>query len=337
MQAINTTQPSKTCRKPSAWPMPWRSTSQPIAAMRSAFIMHRERHRGQQQRQPVPDRPAVEEAEDVGEAHDREEVAQPGAGLGHLQLVDPEVDDVAVEEDRHAHQPQHVDAELGGDQLQRGADLPVEHLRQRQHEDEVQNRRPEHPAAAEAEAGEDQPGGPDDQRVEYQVVDLHQVAEGGEPERQHDHRHARSSGRSPARAPAAPPGSRAGTGRTRGAGSPGRGCTRAAPISRRGRRARTRTAAAPRGSPARTRTAPSRTRPDRREGRPPPSPAPRSACPQPLDLYRTVHHRGHAVAGAHSSGCAGGRREGCRSAGKPPGGSPSAGPLSGWRSCDRAR
>ena len=38
MQERNTTQPSKTCRKPSAWAMPKRSTRMPITPMRTAFI-----------------------------------------------------------------------------------------------------------------------------------------------------------------------------------------------------------------------------------------------------------------------------------------------------------
>ena len=121
--------------------------------------------------------PGVEHGEDVGEAHDREEVAQPRAGLGHQQLVDPEVDHVAVEEDRHVHHPHEGDADLRGEELQRGVDLPVEELRQGQHEDEMQHRRPEEEAAGEAEADEDQPAHPDDERVEDEVVDLHEVAE----------------------------------------------------------------------------------------------------------------------------------------------------------------
>ena len=38
MQARNTAQPSKACRKPSAGATPRRSTMSPMAAMRSAFI-----------------------------------------------------------------------------------------------------------------------------------------------------------------------------------------------------------------------------------------------------------------------------------------------------------
>ena len=148
----------------------------------------RERHRREQQHRLVPARAAVEHREDVGEAHDREQVAQARAGLGHLQLVDPEVDDVAVEEDRHPHEPDEGDPDLGGDELQPGVEPPVEELRQRQHEDEVQHRGPEEEAAAGAEQREHKAADPDDHRVEDDVVDLHEVAE-----------RARSRGRGPRR------------------------------------------------------------------------------------------------------------------------------------------
>ena len=115
--------------------------------MRTEFISTASGAAESEQHQLVPDRPAVEHREDVGEAHDREEVAQARAGLGHLQLVDAEVDDVAVEEDRHAGEPHQRDADLRGDELQRGRELPVEELRQRQHEDEMQHRGPEDEAA----------------------------------------------------------------------------------------------------------------------------------------------------------------------------------------------
>ena len=149
---------------------------------------HRQRDRREEQHHLVPDRPAVEYGEDVGEAHDREEVAQARAGLGHLQLVDSEVDDVAVEEHRHRGELHQRHADLRGDELQRGVDLPVEELRQRQHEDEVQHRGPEDDAARPAEARQDQPGDPDDQRVEDNVGDLHQVAEERDGQRQRDDR-----------------------------------------------------------------------------------------------------------------------------------------------------
>ena len=138
-----------------------------------------------------------------------------------------------------------ADPDLGGDELQRGRDLPVEELRQRQHEDEVQHRRPEHQAAPRPEAGEHQPEHPDDQRVEGEVVDLHQVADERHHQRQPDHRHPRPAvaGRHARRAGAAPPSSRAGTCRTRGPGSPARGCTRAGSRPRRARSGRSRTAA----------------------------------------------------------------------------------------------
>ena len=68
----------------------------------------------------------------------------------------------------------------------RRRELPVEELRQRQHEDQVQHRGPEDLAARPAEAGQHQPGDPDDQRVEHQVVDAGEVAGDRDPEREPD-------------------------------------------------------------------------------------------------------------------------------------------------------
>jgi hypothetical protein len=148
----------------------------------------RDRHGEGEEHELLPERPAVEHREDVGEAHDREEVAQPRAGLGDLEHRHPEVDDVALEIDRDAGEGDEPHPELRGDELERGVDLPVEELGQRQHEDEVQHRRPEHPAAGPAEAGEHDPPRPHDQRVEDEVVDPDEVAGGGEGEGEGDDR-----------------------------------------------------------------------------------------------------------------------------------------------------
>jgi hypothetical protein len=48
------------------------------------------------------------------------QIAQPAAGLGDLQLVASEIDDVALEEHADIEQPHEVDADLGGQQLQLG-------------------------------------------------------------------------------------------------------------------------------------------------------------------------------------------------------------------------
>src|SRR5690606_35807695 len=151
---------------------------------------HRDRHRRQQQHQLVPARAVIEHRKDVGEAHDREEIAQARAGLGHQQLVDPEVDYVAIEINRHIGQPHDRDPDFRRDQLQRGVDFPVDEVRQRQHEDEVQHRGPEDDAAPPAETGQDQPADPDDQGIEDQIVDLHEVADNREHQAGAEHDHA---------------------------------------------------------------------------------------------------------------------------------------------------
>ena len=64
-----------------------------------------DRHRRQEQDDLLPERPLVKDGEQEAEAHQREQVAKAAARLGHLQLVDAEIDDVAVEIDRHAERP----------------------------------------------------------------------------------------------------------------------------------------------------------------------------------------------------------------------------------------
>ena len=103
-----------------------------------------------------------------------------------MQLVDAEIDDVAVEKDRDADEADQADADLGRDRLQEGRDLPVDHLRQRQHEDEVQHARPEHPAAAQAEDGQHHAPDPEDQRIGDDVGDQHEVAEHADDQRRRD-------------------------------------------------------------------------------------------------------------------------------------------------------
>ena len=48
---------------------------------------------------------AIEIRDEEAEAHQREEVAQAAAGLGDLQLVDAEIDDIALEEHADAGEP----------------------------------------------------------------------------------------------------------------------------------------------------------------------------------------------------------------------------------------
>jgi len=147
---------------------------------------HRDRRRREQHHRLVPQRPAIEDGEEVRERQDREQVAQPRTGLGHLQLVDAEIDDVAVEIDRDPGEIDEPDADHRGHALQEDGQLPVERLRQRQHEHQMQHRRPVAPPARPAEAQQDHAHGPDDEGIGDDVADLHQVAEQrqNQPQRQ---------------------------------------------------------------------------------------------------------------------------------------------------------
>ena len=145
----------------------------------------------QEQHRLVPHRAAVEDREEVGEGQDRKEVAQPRAGLRDLELVDPEVDDVAFEEHRDARLLHEPDAELRRHALEEDRQLPVEELRQRQHEDEMQHGELVRDPTPPAEDGQHHAADPHDHRVGHDVGDARDVAEERDQEGHADHRDTR--------------------------------------------------------------------------------------------------------------------------------------------------
>ena len=155
---------------------------------------HGQRHGREHQHRLVPERPAVEDGEEIGEAEDREEIAQPRAGLGHLELVDAEVDHVAVEIDRDSGEGDDPDPDLRRDRLEHDVHLPVDDLRQGQHEDQVQHRKLVQAPAFPAEDGQHHAADPDDHRIGDDVGDPRHVAEDGEREGEGHHHEARPAG-----------------------------------------------------------------------------------------------------------------------------------------------
>src|SRR4051794_15467955 len=67
-----------------------------------------------------PERASVEPGAEKPERGQREEITQTAAGFGYLQLVNAEVDNVAVEKDADSQEIEDACAKLRGDQLQRG-------------------------------------------------------------------------------------------------------------------------------------------------------------------------------------------------------------------------
>ncbi len=144
---------------------------------------HRQRCRHQEHHRLVPERPAIEDREEIAERQDREQVAQAGTGLGHLQLVDAKVDHVAFEKDRNARQLDEPDPEFRRDELQEDRQLPVDELRQRQHEDQVQHRQLMGAAPLPAEAGQHDAADPEDEGIGDDIGDPDQIAEDAEDQR----------------------------------------------------------------------------------------------------------------------------------------------------------
>ena len=152
---------------------------------------HRQRGRRQQQHRLVPHRSAVEDRKQIGKGQDREQVAQPRTGLGHLQLVDAQINDIAFQEHRNAHQRDEPDPQFRRDALQEDRQLPVDELRQRQHEDQMHHGQKVPLALDPAKTGQHHAAGPEDQRIGDDVGDLHEVAEDPQHQREQDQQDAR--------------------------------------------------------------------------------------------------------------------------------------------------
>ena len=139
----------------------------------------------------MPSRSAIEDREDVGKGQDWEQVSQTRARLGHVQLEHAQIDDVPLEEDGDIQQLEKPDAELGREHLKLGRDLVVQHVRQRQHVDEMQDGRPEMPARGPAERDQQHPCDPQDRRIGHHVVDARQLAQPAYDQRQSHHHNPR--------------------------------------------------------------------------------------------------------------------------------------------------
>ncbi len=116
----------------------------------------RDRDRGDEDHRLLPQGAAEDVGAEEGEARQRKEIAQPAAGLDHLQLVHAEVDDVAFEEDADADEAQECGADLGGPELEDAGEVVRHHRWQRDHEEEIGEPRPDHCRGAQADDGDDE-------------------------------------------------------------------------------------------------------------------------------------------------------------------------------------
>ena len=134
----------------------------------------------------MPHGPLVEHGEDVGKTENREKVAQAGTCLCHMEFQDAQIDDVALQEDRDREQPQKPDTQFRRDQLQRCGHFVIQRVRQRQHIDQMQDRRPEMAACFPAEADKQDAAHPQDQRIGHDIGDIGQPPDGPEEHRDDD-------------------------------------------------------------------------------------------------------------------------------------------------------
>ena len=85
-QTMNTTQPSKSCRKPSRLLDAELVDQNADDADAQAVHQHGDRDRRQEHDGALPDRGLVEHRAQEAEAHQREEITQAAAGFGHGEL-----------------------------------------------------------------------------------------------------------------------------------------------------------------------------------------------------------------------------------------------------------
>ena len=95
---MKTAQPWKSCRNPSAIRTPQRSTITPIMPTRKLFIRIVSGIADRNSTHALPHRRLEQVGHDEAHRQQRKQVAQAVAGLGDLQLVAAEVDDVAFDE-----------------------------------------------------------------------------------------------------------------------------------------------------------------------------------------------------------------------------------------------
>ena len=151
----------------------------------------RDRQGGKEQHDLVPCWPLVEDAEQEAEAHQRKEITEPAAGLGHLELVHAEINDVAVEIHRHSEQGNDPHADLRGDELKLDRQRPVNEVRQRQHEQKISHRYQQPEATPSAGRRHHQPSDADDEAVGRHIRNVGEIAQQtddqSEPDRGHAH------------------------------------------------------------------------------------------------------------------------------------------------------
>jgi len=75
-------------------------------------------------------------------AHEGEKVPQAGTGLDHIQFVNSQINHVAIQEDADPEEADHRYAHLRRDELQIAGKAGIKKLRQRDHEDEINQGNP---------------------------------------------------------------------------------------------------------------------------------------------------------------------------------------------------
>src|SRR5690606_24310547 len=99
-------------------------------------------YRRKKNQRALPERTFVQHSDQEPEAHQREQVIQATTGLGHLELIRAEINDIALRKNADIHQLDNGNTEFGRDQLELSSQQPQDEHRERDHKYQVGHGRP---------------------------------------------------------------------------------------------------------------------------------------------------------------------------------------------------
>ena len=190
-----TTQPANSWKKPEAYSTPNHWPMSPVATTRAALAKIVIGTAETTNRTVVQPRGSMRYAQATAPASREIKRADPAARLGDAQADLAQMDDVAVEQDRHAEQIERPRRLLGGQVLQREGHRVEEDGRQRHHEDQIGEGKQDDTEDPRPQVEEDEAGEDHDQRAAHEEVLCADVAEQEDPEACQQHRQTDATSR----------------------------------------------------------------------------------------------------------------------------------------------
>ena len=143
--------------QPSACAVPQRSTSTTHHTYSKAVHHDRDRDRRQKHERALPEWRLKQIGRQETQAQQRIKIAQPAAGLDHLQLIISQIDDISCQINGNSKQPDEENAQLRGDQLQTKGQFGVDEIGKRDGKDEKSDRDKSNPEQGSATDAQNNP------------------------------------------------------------------------------------------------------------------------------------------------------------------------------------